>query len=255
MSPNVRIGPSLTRSVKSAHVMTLTSPRNRSAGGRRSTSLRQYRASSKRTLTVSVSAGRVDSRPRVIGLCEPCRFAYPDGTRFQVRRSFEDVEPLLHGGRSVKWAAAAILGLVVLGACSLNPIQDSDCQICRRPLRPAVHSLIRLEDGSETHVCCPRCGLHFLEGRTDVADVEVADFDTGEMIKASIAFFVEGSSVHLCCEMDSALDRSGDRYSIAWDRCMPSLTAFSTAEAAETFRSKHGGEIKIYQELSLSGAQ
>jgi hypothetical protein len=44
-------------------------------------------------------------------------------------------------------------------------------------------------------------------------------------------------------------DLSGDRYDVSWDRCLPSLIAFRSREAAEAFRSKFGGVVKLYRKL------
>ena len=44
-------------------------------------------------------------------------------------------------------------------------------------------------------------------------------------------------------------DRSGAQYELTWDRCLPSLVAFSSREDAEAFRRDSGGVIKTYAEL------
>jgi len=44
-------------------------------------------------------------------------------------------------------------------------------------------------------------------------------------------------------------DRSGGQYEVAWDRCLPSLIAFSSRQAALKFQEENGGNIKTYEEL------
>ena len=133
--------------------------------------------------------------------------------------------------------------------------QTSFCDVCRRQVRPAIRYRIHLRDGRVKETCCPRCGLHFEKGRQDVARREVADFETGNLLKAEGAHYVEGSSVHLCCATDSSRDQSGSQYELSWDRCLPSLTAFRSQEAAEQFRRDKGGSLKTFQQLTLQQAR
>jgi hypothetical protein len=85
--------------------------------------------------------------------------------------------------------------------------------------------------------------------------VEAADFCSGERLPARQAFYVEGSSVHPCCKDIAEKDRSGVRYDLAWDRCLPSLIAFKSRDEAVAFRSQYGGVIKAYDELSLEESE
>ena len=75
----------------------------------------------------------------------------------------------------------AIIALLI-GAGYYVYIQlEPECAICRRPMHKATSYSILLEDESSVEVCCPRCGLHFQQGRRDVADAQVADFSTGPL--------------------------------------------------------------------------
>jgi hypothetical protein len=123
------------------------------------------------------------------------------------------------------------------------------CEVCHRSVQETTAYEIYLEDGTLQKTCCPRCGLRFQKGRTDVASAEVTDFDTGQRFDANDAFFVEGSSVNLCHKKMVEEDRSGVQYQLAWDRCMPSLIAFKDRESAESFRRDYGGELKTYEEI------
>lgn len=126
------------------------------------------------------------------------------------------------------------------------------CGICTRAVHAATHYRIFLRDQEPVDVCCPRCGLRFQEGRDDIAAVEAGDFDTGERLDAQDAFYVENSSVHLCCRQDFVRrDEAKQEYVLSWDRCLPSLVAFRTRQQAEAFRQRHGGAIKTYDRLLL----
>lgn len=120
-------------------------------------------------------------------------------------------------------------------------------------MRPLIIRVF-LDDQEAVDVCCPRCGLRFQEGRADIAAVEAGDFDTAERLDAQHAYYIENSSVHLCCRQDFVRrDEAKRGYVLSWDRCLPSLVAFRTREQAEAFRQKHGGQIKTYRALLAEG--
>jgi len=127
---------------------------------------------------------------------------------------------------------------------------ERSCAVCHRPLHPETFYRIHLKGGESEDVCCPRCGLRFQRDRKDVASTEVADFFHGRRLDAQKAFYVEGSSVHLCCgEPAPRRDATGGQFVLTWDRCLPSLVAFATREEAEGFRRQHGGTVKTYADL------
>jgi hypothetical protein len=61
---------------------------------------------------------------------------------------------------------------------------------------------LTIQAGKVLEVCCPRCGLYLKTVRDDILKNEVADFNSGAFLKAESAYYVEGSSVHLCCSLD-----------------------------------------------------
>lgn len=145
----------------------------------------------------------------------------------------------------------AVVGLVATFVYTrIEP--EPYCEACHRAIHGETYYRVFLADGSVEDVCCPRCGLRFQEGRNDVTGSDVSDFATRERVDAETAYFVEDSSVAMC-RHDSPLqeDRSGVQYELTWDRCLPSLVAFSTRDAAEVFRQENGGTIKTYAELKL----
>ncbi len=124
------------------------------------------------------------------------------------------------------------------------------CDHCGRPLHQETLYKVHLRDGEVTQACCPRCGLHFQQGRDDVVSLEVADFRTSELLDATQAFYVEDSSVNRCY-LDTPVHRQieGTESTLAWDRCMPGLLAFESRQDAEEFRSEKGGFIMTYNQL------
>ncbi len=124
------------------------------------------------------------------------------------------------------------------------------CQACRRPLHSETSYQVTLENGDVKKLCCPRCGLHFQTGRDDVAGARTTDYPTGKLIAADQAFYVENSSVMLCCSLDKLQrDRSGGQYGLRWDRCLPSLVSFEKREEAERFLQERGGALKTLAQV------
>ncbi len=147
-------------------------------------------------------------------------------------------------------ALAALALVAAVGTFLYVQWDDPDaCDICYRPMHEETFYRIHLESGETKDVCCPRCGLRFQEGRDDVVQTEVTDFYTRQRIDAAVAYYVENSPVHFCSHASVQQDRSGGQHEVAWDRCLPSLIAFSSRQAAEKFRGESGGDIKTYEEL------
>ncbi len=145
-----------------------------------------------------------------------------------------------------------LLLIVMAGTlCACGYLDHRDvCQACRRPLHEQTAYRITLDNGEVQTVCCPRCGLHVQSGRHDVVSAETSDYPSGRMIPASQAFYVENSSVMLCCSLDKLRrDRSGSQYALGWDRCLPSLVSFEALADARQFEQEHGGVVKTYEQL------
>jgi hypothetical protein len=143
-----------------------------------------------------------------------------------------------------------IVALLVGAVYFLFLDQPVVCDQCGRPLHQETLYRIHLRDGEVRQACCPRCGLHFQQGRDDVVALEVADFRTGKLLDATQAFYVEDSSINMCY-LDDPVHRNieGTESTLVWDRCMPGLLALESGEAAEEFRQGRGGTIKTYEQI------
>jgi hypothetical protein len=71
-------------------------------------------------------------------------------------------------------------------------------------------------------------------------------YDTGKPISMYDATFVYGSDVAPCCAPTTVVGDEKVAYQRAWDRCCPSLIAFSTRPAAEAFARQHGGRVLLF---------
>ena len=145
--------------------------------------------------------------------------------------------------RSSELPAAAILSVacVILQACA--PHVES-CGVCDREIHPGVRATITLDSGKTIPVCCPRCALHYRppEART-VRGIQVTDHASGGRLAFNAAYLVEGSDETPCMSHAPALDDSRTPMHPCYDRCMPSLIAFSDDTVARTFMAQHGGTL------------
>lgn len=144
----------------------------------------------------------------------------------------------------------ALVASGVAGGIYLYDHQEPLCPACFREMHSVTQYSIHLDSGEVVDACCPRCGLAFQAGRSDVAFVTVADFNSKTALSVEEAFYVEGSRVHMCCSGEPVRkDSEGATYRLVMDRCMPSLVAFATLEEARRFAELKGGEVRDYASL------
>ena len=150
------------------------------------------------------------------------------------------------------WIAVTALALVLfLGFCRFGA---KNCSQCGRTECRNMAFTVHLQDGTEVETCCPRCGLHYLEGEHPaVRSLSAHDFYTAAKLPADRAFYVEGSDVTPCLAPGNppVRDEHGCCAPV-YDRCLPSLLAFSSRERAEAFAKEHGGTMKTFGEIGSS---
>lgn len=144
---------------------------------------------------------------------------------------------------------AILLALLVLAAgCSRGP---KTCPVCQRDECTGLAFRVALASGKRVETCCPRCGLHYLRStRQSARSIEATDLSTGRWIDATRAVFVEDSDVAACAAMETRRDAQGCCYVKGFDRCLPSLVAFASADAARAFQQQHGGRIVAFDSLA-----
>jgi hypothetical protein len=75
------------------------------------------------------------------------------------------------------------------------------------------------------------------------------DMTSGEHILAQSAYYVEGGDIEYCAPQKGAVAREPQGVAVlAYDRCLPTLVAFRTEEAAQTYRRRHGGQLLTYEQ-------
>lgn len=128
------------------------------------------------------------------------------------------------------------------------------CETCNREVLKGSLFLSADAKGVKRRSCCPRCGLRSVLENGGQA-LEGTNFATGKMIPAGIAVYLEGSDIMECCAGSGFRAEDGAYSDVQYDRCMPSLIAFSTREEAELVRREHGGQILSFGEARQSVAR
>lgn len=109
------------------------------------------------------------------------------------------------------------------------------------------------ESGRVERTCCPRCALRYLgERRPRYAKLEVKAFDDAASLDAEKAAYVEGSDAHPCelsIGSTPPQDERGCCLLMVYDRCEPSLVAFSDDRKAAAFARERGGFVRSWPEL------
>lgn len=124
------------------------------------------------------------------------------------------------------------------------------CPICQR--HEHGDSVVRFQAEGERVIeaCCLSCALNY--GRQTskaVAILSVTDHDSGKPLDPDRATFVVGSDVSPCTHDAEQLRLEGEALPVRWDRCMPSILAFASREAAGASHARHGGRLRSLQEL------
>ena len=150
---------------------------------------------------------------------------------------------------------AAVFGIALLIAIAVGvwyvlvERPPADCQVCGRPIHPAMETVAE-EDGKKLYTCCPTCAITMAAqtGR-HVKLLRVTDFDTRKALDPAKAYYVEGSQVNMCSAPHMMPGEEQVPYERTFDRCSPSIIAFASEDAARSFMAKNGGVLKRLDDL------
>lgn len=153
------------------------------------------------------------------------------------------------------WAAglAVIALLAVVGYSGWHELRDRDrqvCTVCERPIHGNSRTLASV-GGRPQPYCCPACALseHRQLGRP-VQVVRLTDYNSGNPISPAEAFVVRGSNVSSCAHDAPGIGEDMRPLHATFDRCSPSILAFSDRAAAERVAREHGGEVLRFESLA-----
>ncbi len=144
------------------------------------------------------------------------------------------------------------LGLLYAGWRVTQSPESEACGACGRPVHAQSQTLAST-DGAPGVFCCPTCALtlHRQTGR-EVRVTQLTDFDTGEKIDPGKAVIVLESSVNLCMRGETHMHSNKQPVPLGFDRCSPSMIAFSSRAGAENFARQNGGMVKPFRELAVA---
>jgi hypothetical protein len=150
-------------------------------------------------------------------------------------------------------AVLAVAGLSFFAYRRVVRAKPTICQICDRHIPKQTAYNLETEGGT-VKACCPACAMHYeVHHGDEVREAWATDFNSGRMIPAKTAYYDGGGDVQYCTAHMPAVEREpqGVRQRV-YDRCLPTLVAFSTRDAAEAYRQQHGGRVVTYDEALAS---
>lgn len=149
---------------------------------------------------------------------------------------------------------ALALGLGYTGWSLTSPSRTAVCQACGR----AVHANMRTVawvGGKRLVYCCAACALSDAAQRhMPIRFDAVADYASGRTLRPRDAFAVEGSNVVPCIQSEHMLNPDGQPMAMEFDRCSPSIIAFTSREDTARFAAEHGGRAGTFVELTAPQA-
>jgi hypothetical protein len=147
-------------------------------------------------------------------------------------------------------AAVLISGTSYAGWKYLRARASRVCAACERPVHQTTRTVALIGD-KRAGFCCPACSLsqHHQSGKP-VQVLSLTDHLTGARIEPSRAFLVRGSDVNPCSHQSAALMPDKHPAPSHYDRCSPSLLAFSNESAARGFARQHGGQLLDFAQMT-----
>jgi len=111
---------------------------------------------------------------------------------------------------------------------------------------------IAVIDGKRANYCCPACAMseHQQSGKA-VDIVELTDYLDGKPLKPKDSFVVRNSDLNPCLDHQPAVGENSQPLQAHFDRCAPSMLAFSDQQSAAAFAARHGGQVVPFADLAV----
>ena len=149
---------------------------------------------------------------------------------------------------------AIALGLGYAGWRARRSSESAVCRVCGRMVHADMRTVAAVGDKREVF-CCPTCALSAgAQLHKAVRFEQLSDYETGHPLLPANAFAVEGSDVVPCVHSHPMLNPDGQPIPMAYDRCSPSIIAFTDRTSAERFAHEHGGQIDTFLRLTAAPA-
>jgi len=149
-------------------------------------------------------------------------------------------------------AIAVLAGLSFAAWRYINVRADRICRACARPIHAHMRT-VAIVDGKRTIYCCPACALSEHEqSAKQVQVVELTDYLTGSPLKPDNSYVVRNSDVNPCLQHTPAIGENQQPLESHFDRCNPSVLAFSDRSAAAGFAVHHGGQVLKFSDFTAA---
>lgn len=116
---------------------------------------------------------------------------------------------------------------------SVAAFAEEKCSLCGMKVDEGKrqHFIINTKDGKSQKACNQGCAVMLMENiKKDVKTLESVDYNTGKVIDAHKAFYVQGSDIKPVMGGQS-------------------IASFAKKEDAEKFQKERGGKVVTYDEL------
>lgn len=128
--------------------------------------------------------------------------------------------------------------------------EGQSCKACGRPVHSHSRTVARI-DGNRGVYCCPACALsEHQQAGTPIEVVELTDYATSQSLDPRKAWVVRNSDVNPCLRHDAVLSPDKQPLHSHFDRCAPSMLAFGSSSAAQSFVREHGGQVVAFSDLA-----
>lgn len=156
--------------------------------------------------------------------------------------------------RSVFVSGAALtlgVGTIAFLSSLVRRRDQHRCYACQREIHSSVKVVADLPVGTATF-CCLACAISEQQQiHRQIRFLSVADFVSGRMVEPESAIYLAGSEVNMCHQAHQQPSAEHQPMPEAFDRCSPSILAFTNREAADSMRRQHGGEVLVFNQLRV----
>jgi hypothetical protein len=145
----------------------------------------------------------------------------------------------------------SILALFLLDLSLQSCGRTAECPLCNREVHE--HMGVKITHNSlPMKTCCMSCALTYRAQEKNVEIVSATDFLTDAPIAPESAFYVVASDVSPCMQdpkVQKVIREQHQAMYACYDRCEPSILAFSKKADAQTFQQEHGGHLEQFAGL------
>ncbi|PWT91184.1 MAG: hypothetical protein C5B54_05825 [Acidobacteria bacterium] len=151
----------------------------------------------------------------------------------------------------------SVVAILFLLSCGDRVAQ---CPLCNREIHE--HMGVKITHNSiPMKTCCMSCALTYAAQEKNVHIVSVTDFMTNASLAPENAFYIVASDISPCTQDAKVRKVIREQHATlfaCYDRCEPSILAFSKKEDAVLFQRQNGGHLESFggliQWLPVAGA-